>query len=80
MAVCGLSICGFIALAACDSPSADGEAPPGSQASAAEGSTGRSEVASTRTDQPAVRESVIVDFATDSIYGPRGAPMSNVAK
>lgn len=86
LALCGLGLGGLIALAACNSTSVVGDAaassdeltketPAGPLVSAPEGSTGKSEVASMRTEQPAVRESVIVDFATDSIYGPRGAAM-----
>jgi len=86
LALFGLSIGGSIALAACDSSGADGEAaaptrgrtgetPLASQVSATDGRTGGGEVASTTSEQSAARESVEVAFATDSIYGPRGAAM-----
>lgn len=49
--------------------------PAGSRVPVTEGITGRSAVAATTIEQSAARESVIVAFATDSVYGPRGAAM-----
>ena len=73
-------------MAACDSPGSVGEAaapsggwteetPAGSQDSVTERTADRSKVAATTSEQSAARESVIVVFATNSVYGPRGAAM-----
>ena len=82
----GLGLGGAVVLAACDSPAGVGDVaaptdertkatPVDTQVSAPAGNAIGKEVTAAGNEQPATRDPVEVVFATDSVYGPRGAAM-----